>query len=86
MPELNGVETVRRARDSRRDLKIFFMTGYADLTADERMGSAPVLRKPFLLTDLWHAIGAVLAGIRSLPPETLSPVIPRIEAATEEGR
>jgi CheY-like chemotaxis protein len=53
MPGLNGVETVRRARAMVPDLRVLYVTGYADLSGKEGLtGSDPVIKKPFRLAQL----------------------------------
>ncbi|HEX7970002.1 MAG TPA: response regulator, partial [Stellaceae bacterium] len=53
MPEMNGVDLARAARELKPELRILFMTGYAD-TATLRRSAGPggILEKPFRLTGL----------------------------------
>jgi signal transduction histidine kinase/CheY-like chemotaxis protein len=61
MPDMNGVELVRRARTIRPDLPVLFVTGYVGDSGDATaFGSAPVLRKPFTLAALSKALAAAL--------------------------
>jgi PAS domain S-box-containing protein len=58
MPEMNGAEVARAAREMRPDLPILFVTGYAE---SEQLEAAlgpgvPVLRKPFSLDELAAAL------------------------------
>jgi CheY-like chemotaxis protein len=63
MPEMNGAEFVRAARERRPGLRALIISGYADseLVA-EAQADAPLLRKPFeqsaLLTAVARALGA----------------------------
>ena len=63
MPEMNGLELVRRIRRDRPELKVLFMTGYAD-TADIEAESVdvPTLRKPFRVAELSDKVASVLRG------------------------
>ncbi|HEX3883941.1 MAG TPA: ATP-binding protein [Stellaceae bacterium] len=66
MPGLNGVETVRRAREIVPGLRALYMTGYADLVGPEHhTGDDPLIKKPFRLAEL---AAEVQAAIRRLPP------------------
>jgi CheY-like chemotaxis protein len=58
MPEMNGVELVRRLTNYRTNVAIAFMTGFI---ADSRLPSnIPVVRKPFRAADLVTQIGELL--------------------------
>jgi len=61
MPSMNGAELVRLARRMRPEIKVVFMTGYADLDA-LRSFAAPeeILRKPFRLAALVQQVEAAL--------------------------
>ena len=66
MPNIGGRELAQRLRQSHPDLKVLFMSGYAEPAqpsggADE---SAPVLEKPFLLDALAHRIRRILGSSR----------------------
>jgi CheY-like chemotaxis protein len=61
MPGLNGVETVRRARQIRPDLRVLFMTGYAEPAVAKTWGfDDPLIRKPFRFKELAETIQRVL--------------------------
>jgi CheY-like chemotaxis protein len=61
MPGTNGAEVVKAARLVQPSLPILFVSGYADSAALEAaMGSAPLLRKPFLPAELATAVRAAL--------------------------
>ena len=74
MTDLNGVpvdhELATRAAAMQPDLRVLLMTGYADAAALPE--NAPVLRKPFTLSDLAYAVGYALratpAQVLPLPP------------------
>jgi signal transduction histidine kinase len=53
MPGLLGTETVRLARQTRPELKVLFVTGYADKF--EGSGD-PLIMKPFMLANLTEAV------------------------------
>lgn len=58
MPAMNGADVARAVRESRPDLPIIFVTGYAETDQLEAaLGSdAPVLRKPFTAAQLAKAM------------------------------
>ncbi len=62
MPELNGAEVAKRALELRPNLKLLFLTGYADSAAIDRAvdGRAKVLRKPVSSAELAAAIEEML--------------------------
>jgi CheY-like chemotaxis protein len=58
MPGLNGIETVRRARETHPGQRVLYVTGYADLTeADHCTGGDPLIKKPFRLAELTAVVG-----------------------------
>jgi len=65
MPEMDGPSLLRELRRTRPDLKIIFVSGYAEdafarnLPDNERFSFLP---KPFTLKQLATAVKAVLAG------------------------
>jgi CheY-like chemotaxis protein len=61
MPGMSGVETIRRARAQCPGLRTLYITGYADLVgAAQETGSEPLLKKPFRLNELQHAVGEAI--------------------------
>jgi CheY-like chemotaxis protein len=58
MPGMNGAELARELRNSRPDLPILFVTGYAESDQlQQALGlDAPVLRKPFSIGELAAAV------------------------------
>ena len=65
MPEMRGVELVRRAREVRPGLLILMMSGYTTpISDDERsaIASAPMLEKPFTAPALLRQVRALIDG------------------------
>ena len=63
MPELGGPETWERMRTLRADLRVIFVTGYADERYRERLPiDAEVLEKPFRTEELLRRIRKKLDG------------------------
>jgi two-component system, cell cycle sensor histidine kinase and response regulator CckA len=65
MPNMSGIEIVRRLTALRPELKTLYMTGYSEDIVFERGGAepaAPVLRKPFLAEALERRIRELLDG------------------------
>jgi PAS domain S-box-containing protein len=62
MPEMNGLEFIRRARLSRPDLPCLLVTGYADASEllDASSADIRVLRKPYRIGDLAAALDSLL--------------------------
>lgn len=59
MPGLDGPGWVRRAREKRPDVRIVFMSGYAEETFDDAQGRIPnsvFLAKPFSLDELTETV------------------------------
>ncbi len=77
MPGLSGVETVARARRRRPELRVLYMTGYADAGgAQPDTGGEKLLKKPFRLHELRGAVRDALEH----PPdaESAAPVQARL--------
>ena len=64
MPEMTGAELGRRLRALSPDLKIVFVTGYADATELDAVlgGQETVLRKPYLYDELKAVLADVLGA------------------------
>ena len=61
MPNMNGAEVVTAARSRNANLKIFFLSGYADTAVLEfAVGHAPLLHKPFRPAELAAAVRTAL--------------------------
>jgi CheY-like chemotaxis protein len=67
MPEMSGIDAVRLARSRHPDLKVLYMSGYADMEVRKRVGADPVISKPFRLYEQDAAIRAALAEAGSPP-------------------
>ena len=53
MPGMNGLDTIRKARDERPTLRALLMTGYADENAMAHVReNVPIIRKPINVRDL----------------------------------
>jgi NO-binding membrane sensor protein with MHYT domain/nitrogen-specific signal transduction histidine kinase/CheY-like chemotaxis protein len=69
MPQMGGIELVKRFRARRPGIRVLFMSGYSEeaLTSAGAL-LAPLIQKPFTMTDLTAAIRVVLdAGLTSSP-------------------
>jgi two-component system cell cycle response regulator CpdR len=65
MPGMDGVELARRARQSRPELRVMFITGFAAVVLDGGRAPLPgasVLSKPFHLKDLVNHVDRLLAS------------------------
>jgi CheY-like chemotaxis protein len=61
MPVVDGIETVRRARERWPSLRALFITGYADANGAERQaGGDALVKKPFRFGDLKEAVHLAL--------------------------
>ncbi|MFQ5958593.1 MAG: response regulator [Alphaproteobacteria bacterium] len=64
MPEMDGTELVEQVRESRPDLKVIFISGYAEEAFGEKLGRArdvEFLPKPFSLAQLAGKVKDVIA-------------------------
>jgi two-component system OmpR family response regulator len=62
MPEMSGVEVLRRIRAVDPTLPVILITGHAredELEEARRLGVSEVIEKPFILTHLGAALGAL---------------------------
>jgi PAS domain S-box-containing protein len=65
MPDLSGIDTIRRARERWPGLRALYVTGFADAVgAQLQTGGEPVLQKPFRLTDLSKAVSDAMKRTR----------------------
>ena len=65
MPEMDGIELARKARELDPDLQIMFITGFAAVALNPDMQAprnAKILSKPFHLRDLVGEIGRLIAA------------------------
>ena len=61
MPGLNGIETVRRARERWPGLRVLYVTGYADAASTGlQTDDDPLIRKPFRLSELTAEVNRAL--------------------------
>jgi signal transduction histidine kinase/CheY-like chemotaxis protein len=61
MPHMNGAEVVTAARSRNANLKILFLSGYADTSVlESAVGKAPLLHKPFRPAELAAAVRTTL--------------------------
>ncbi len=63
MPQMSGLELWERAAPHRPDMRVLFMSGYADNVVSRRrggMGKLPLLEKPFTIQALAQAVRNVL--------------------------
>ena len=61
MPGMNGLETIRQARQRRPRVKRLLITGYAGAIAGNTTG-IPLLRKPFSPAELARRVAAILTA------------------------
>jgi signal transduction histidine kinase/CheY-like chemotaxis protein len=61
MPEINGLEIIRRAWHRRPSLKTLLITGDAGAVRDGALG-VPLLRKPFRPAEFSQIVATILAG------------------------
>jgi signal transduction histidine kinase/ActR/RegA family two-component response regulator len=71
MPRLGGAQTAARLRELRPEIKVLFVSGYADdavLRHGVAQGEVSMLRKPYGPDALARAVRAVLDGATTLSP------------------
>ena len=75
MPGLSGLDTLRLARRSRPELRVLFVSGYADLSRfGDTLRDHPLLRKPFTLESLAETVQTVLRGVSAGKPDNVVPL------------
>ncbi|WP_338061651.1 response regulator [Sphingomonas panacisoli] len=72
MPGQTGPEMVIGLVARRPDIAVLFVTGYAGEGAAADFGGRTVLRKPFTIAGLEHAIAEAMAFDRPAPPDQLA--------------
>jgi UDP-3-O-[3-hydroxymyristoyl] N-acetylglucosamine deacetylase len=77
MPELDGIELLRRIKTERPATRVIMISGHANIqnaVAATRLGAEDFLEKPFSVAGLLASIGRVLSGETggSRGPETLA--------------
>ncbi|MEW5995779.1 MAG: response regulator, partial [Candidatus Zixiibacteriota bacterium] len=59
MPDMNGIDMVRKARSIQPDIGVIFMTGYANLNSAKdaiKQGALDYILKPFELDEIRRAV------------------------------
>ena len=75
MPGLSGLDTLRLARRKRPDLKVLFVSGYADLSRfGANLSDHALLKKPFKLEELVQAVETALQPIAADEPNNVVPL------------
>ncbi|HWR82636.1 MAG TPA: response regulator [Candidatus Deferrimicrobium sp.] len=67
MPDINGIDLVKRARAVRPEMSVIFMTGYANLNSAKdaiKQGACDYIMKPFELDEIRRAVQAAAQKIR----------------------
>jgi signal transduction histidine kinase/CheY-like chemotaxis protein len=87
MPGLSGRDAVRLARRARSDLKVLFVTGYADKFGFEDDGVGdPLIKKPFKPADLADAVRQALLRAPVSKAGNIEPLRRRKTAAIRPSR
>ena len=66
MPGMNGAQMAREARQIQPGLPIVFVSGYSDTLALDAIYDAIIIRKPFELEKLHHALASLSEPMASL--------------------
>lgn len=69
LPEMDGIEVLRRIRSFNPDIEVIMITGHGDMESvinSLRAGAADFLRKPFSLNDIYNSIEKTQKYIRFL--------------------
>ncbi len=67
MPKMNGIELVKRTRQTHPDVAVIFMTGYANLNSAKdaiKQGASDYILKPFELTEMRQAVTKAVDRIK----------------------
>jgi len=63
MPNLGGIEMVRRMKEVNPSVRVLFMSGYSESADDaESRQGFPFIRKPFLPEDLVRKVYEIIGG------------------------
>jgi DNA-binding NtrC family response regulator len=65
MPQMDGLELLRRAKELNQNLKVIVVTGYASLeTASDciRAGASDFLKKPFSISQIRESVTRAMAS------------------------
>ena len=74
MPRMSGVQFVNAARDIQPNLRVIYITGYADPEAIPQ-DSDPIIKKPYRATELSHAVEReLIKPDRAAGPGTVVPL------------
>jgi CheY-like chemotaxis protein len=74
MPGMNGIETARQAREQWPELRVLYVTGYADLAAsDHQTGDDPIIKKPFRFSELAEAVRLAIKREPAMSGENVVP-------------
>ncbi len=87
MPEMDGLEVMRRVRQFSPDIAIVVMTGYASLEAAieaVKQGAADFLQKPFQLEPLRLAVSGALAQRDLMRERTRSEALMHLVQVSEQ--
>ena len=83
--EIDGLDLARRIRESAPQVPILLATGYSQ--AAERIGAEfPILRKPYRLPELSHAISVLLQSSRAVAPAPAPKRAPKRGRTEKRGR
>ncbi len=66
MPNMNGIELVKKAKEKHPDLAVVFMTGYANLNSAKeaiKQGASDYILKPFELHEIRAAVEKAVAKV-----------------------
>jgi CheY-like chemotaxis protein len=75
MPGLNGIETVRRARERWPGLRVLYVTGYADAAVTGvETDDDPLIRKPFRMSELAAGVNRALERNRYAESRNVVPL------------
>jgi signal transduction histidine kinase/CheY-like chemotaxis protein len=83
MPQMNGLAVIDCCRIYRPALKTLLMTGHIDVSRSSRIGTLPLITKPFKIADLERQIAKVLSD--SLADPNMDPVPPQAAPTTKEN-
>jgi signal transduction histidine kinase/CheY-like chemotaxis protein len=67
MPDINGIDLVKRARTVQPDMGVIFMTGYANLNSAKnaiKQGALDYILKPFELDEIRRAVKSAVLKIK----------------------
>jgi YesN/AraC family two-component response regulator len=84
LPDIDGMEVIRRVKDKKPDTRVIVITGYSSVSSAKeamKLGAYDYLPKPFTDEEFKDAVQGALEGKKKVVSEE-----PKVDFETEEGK